>query len=79
MGKYGVDVIGDRAQVINDDKIRSLWYPKTPTIIYYDNSEEETINRSKTGYTYISIAGISDLFSVSSQGKSAKDELDNQL
>lgn len=79
MGKYGVDVIGDRAQVINDDKIRSLWYPKTPTIIYYDNSEEETINRSKTGYTYISIAGINDLFSVSSQGKSAKDELDNQL
>jgi len=54
-----------------------LWYPKTPTIIYYDNSEEETINRSKTGYTYISIAGINDLFSVSSQGKSAKDELDN--
>ena len=79
MGKYGVDVIGDRAQIVNDDKIKGLWFKDTPNIIYYDNSEEESINRSKTGYTYMSLAGINELFSISSQGKSAKDELDNQL
>ena len=79
MGKYAVDVIGDRVQVINDDKIKALWYPRTPTVIFYDKTEEATINRSKSGYTYVSASGINNLFSVSTQGKSAKDELDNQL
>lgn len=79
MGKYGVDVIGDRAQIVNDDKIKAIWFKDTPQIIYYDAEEEDTINRSKTGYTYLSLSGINELFSVSSQGKSAKDELDNQL
>lgn len=79
MGKYGVDVIGDRAQIVNDDNIKGLWFKDTPLVIYYDNSEEKSINRSKTGYTYMSLSGINELFSISSQGKSAKDELDNQL
>lgn len=79
MGKYAVNIIGDRAQVVNDDKIQGIWFKDTPQIIYYDASEEDTINRSKSGYSYFSLAGINELFSISSQGKSAKDELDNQL
>lgn len=80
MGKYGVDVIGDRAQIVNDDSIKAVWFKDTPLVIYYDASEEKTINRSKEGaYKYLSMAGINDLFSISSQGRSTKDELDTQL
>ena len=80
MGKYGVDVIGDRAQIVNDDSIEAIWFKDTPLIIYYDASEDKDINRSKEGaYKYLSLAGINNLFSISSQGRSTKDELDNQL
>lgn len=81
MSRYSVDAIGDRAQIVNDDKIRAIYYKDTPTIIYYlgDSEEKVDTDRSKTGYQYVQVNNINSLFSISSQGKSAKDELDNQL
>lgn len=78
MGKYSVDMIGDRGQIVKNDDIRNLWNKDTPLVIFYDKSEK-TPNKVKTGYTYMSIKAIESLFSVSSQRKSAKEELDNQL
>ena len=81
MSKYSVNAIGDRAQVVNDDKIKAVFYQDTPLVIYYNGEVEDRLNqnRSKTGYTYIQMNGLESLFSISSQGKSTKDELDNQL
>ena len=81
MSKYSVNAIGDRAQVVNDDKIKAVFYQDTPLVIYYNGEAEDRLNqnRSKTGYTYIQMNGLESLFSISSQGKSTKDELDNQL
>ena len=81
MGAYGVDAIGDRVQTVNNDKIRSIYFKDTPLVIFYDGESEDPIDtdRSKTGYEYVELGSMLDLFSLSSQGKSAKNELDNQL
>ena len=81
MGRYSVDIIGDRAQIVNNDKIKAIYYRDTPLIIYYlgDSKEKVDTDRSKTGYTYVQLNNITSLFSISSQGKTARDELDNQL
>ena len=81
LSRYSVDTIGDRAQIVNDDKIKAIYYKDTPPIIYYLGGSKEKVDtdRSKTGYNYVQINNINGLFSISSQGKSARDELDNQL
>ena len=81
MGKYSVDTIGDRSQIVNDDKIKSIYFKDTPLVIYYKGNSKEPVDtdRSKTGYTYFLDTEIANLLSASSQGKSAREELDNQL
>lgn len=79
--QYSVDAIGDRAQTVNNDKIRSVYNRTVPMVIYYDGNSDDPINldRSKSGYSYYSMGDQSGLFTISSQGKSAKDELEVQL
>lgn len=81
ISKYSVDAIGDRAQIVNNDKIQAIYYKDTPLVIFYNSNSNKAVdtNREKTGYSYIPINNIESLFSISSQGQTAKDELDNQL
>lgn len=81
LSKYSVDAIGDRSQIVNNDKIKAIYYKDTPLVIFYNSNSKEKVdtNREKTGYTYIPINNVEALFSISSQGQTAKDELENQL
>lgn len=74
---YSISNIGDRPKVVNDNKINSVYYKKIPNVIFttpkdYDPSE------IKTGYFYIWLNSyLENLFTISAQSKSAKDEIND--
>lgn len=76
LGKYGVKSIGLRPKSVNDTNVKSIYFRDTPDIIFVKNISEEDI---LTGFRYIQIPNIETVFSISAQGKSAKDKLDELL
>jgi hypothetical protein len=39
LGKYSVKTIGDRTKIVNDDKIKAIYYGEIPNIIYATSEE----------------------------------------
>lgn len=79
MHKYNTGVIGHRTKVTNNDNIKSIYFRDTPTIIAYDPKKQSELDR-KSGYVYMQFPSyMESLVTMSTQGKSAMDELDNQL
>ena len=76
ISQYSIPAIGDRAKVVNDSSIKSIYFKDTPLIIYYDEVNDRYV---KSGYSYMQLSNIDNLFSISTQGKSAKNELDTLL
>ena len=80
LGKYSVKAIGDRAKVVNDDKIKAIYYGEIPNIIYISNEEYaelKKVNLLNDGYTYIVLPETMDqYFDAARKYKSAQDELD---
>ena len=78
--QFNVKSIGFRQKAINDTSIKSIYFRETPSMIFTDNilKEEQKLN---IGYRYIQIPNnlIEQMFSISAQGKSAKDKLDELL
>ena len=85
--KFSIPAIGDRAKVVNNNAIKSIYFKDTPLIIYHKGDDilggtpTETLNQRyiKPGYSYAQLSNIEELFSISSQGKTAKEELDSLL
>lgn len=87
-GKYAISCIGDRAKAINDDKVNSIYYKETPEILLITDEEYQELIQNQgdyqdligTGYTFIKLTpNMENYFHISAQGKSAWDELQNQL
>lgn len=76
LGKYDTKNIGFRTKAVNDSGVKSIYFRETPNVIY-GNEENEAIS----GYRYIHIGddNIDYVFSISGQGTSAKDKLDEML
>jgi hypothetical protein len=75
--KYGINKIGDRTKVINDSKVTSVYFRNTPQIIF-TTPEDYNAKARRTGYTYIWLTDeMKDLFTISAQGKSAEEEIEN--
>lgn len=86
MGKYAISAIGNRPKAINDDKITGIYFQETPSVLfltpddYKDMMEHIDDYNDMTGYTFIQLTpSMENYFTISAQGKSAKDELDNLL
>ena len=79
---YAVPAIGDRTKVVNDNKITSIYFREVPELIfisYKDYNNNENI-KNYDGYIPVFIQNnLESLFSISAQGKSAKDTLDELL
>lgn len=76
--QYSISVIGNRPKVVNNSKITSIYFRNIPQVIFVTKREEEEFDR-KTGYTYIQLnQSFENLFSISAQGKSAEEEV-NEL
>ena len=77
--QFAVNVVGDRPKSVNDKDITSIYFRDTPNIIYYD-PEKFDFTDIKPGYSYASIPwGLDEMFTISSQGKSAKDKINEML
>ena len=79
MGKYAISAIGNRPKAINDDKVKAIYFEQTPTVLFLTEDEEYS-QLDHQGYTFIRLTPqMENYFSISAQGKSAQDELDNLL
>lgn len=80
LGKYSVTAIGNRSKSANDNTVKGIYFRETPTVIFMDAEDMKDLNQAKTGYTYIQLgSNMENLFTISAQGKSAKDVLDSWL
>lgn len=81
LGKYSVKSIGDRAKSVNDSDVTAIYFREVPNIIF--TTADEYVNsevKDKTGYIPVLItSGMESLFSISAQGKSAKNAFDELL
>lgn len=78
LSQFSVQNIGARSKAINESTVKSIYFRETPDLIFTDNINEEG---KLTGYRYIQVPNdmIDDMFSISAQGKSAKERLDELL
>jgi hypothetical protein len=76
LSQFNVKAIGSRTKAVNETTVKSIYFRETPTVIY-GVPNGEGIN----GYKYINInqAIADNMFTISAQGKSAKDRLDELL
>ena len=76
--QYNVRSVGSRSKSVNDTAIKSIYFRETPTVIFYSPNEEI---RELSGYKYIQVPDMNmdSMFSISAQGKSAKDKLDELI
>lgn len=80
LSEYSVQAVGDRPKAVNDTNVKAIYFRETPGVIFVENLNDLDINERETGYTYAQLpAHLEYLFTISSQGKSAKDVLDDYL
>jgi hypothetical protein len=76
---YSIPHIGARAKSINNNKVSAIYFRETPNIIFTTKDTYDPDNL-QSGYVYILLQPyIENAFTISSQGKSAKDEIDELL
>lgn len=80
LGKFKIGTIGHRAKVVNDDKVKAIFFRETPTVLFL-NKDDFLPAEQNLSYTKLQLAEgkMSDFFQISAQGKSAKDVLDTLL
>ena len=78
LSQFSVKNVGSRSKAVNDTTIKSIYFRETPAVVY---SKDITIENQLPGYRYIQVPEemIDTMFSISAQGKSAKDKLDELL
>lgn len=79
LSDFSIPKVGDRPKAVNDDKVTSIYFRDVPTVIFTTESEYDPL-KIETGYTYVFYPeGMEDLFSISYQGKSAKEVIDELM
>lgn len=78
LSSFNVQTVGSRSKAVNDSNIKSIYFRRTPAVIFTKNLNTE---RMLAGYRYIQVPEnmVEQMFSISAQGKSAKDRLDELL
>ena len=76
MSQYSVKSVGSRAKPINDSNIKAIYFRETPSAVFVEDEEEMG---KISGFRYIQVPDIDNMFAISAQGKSAKDKLDELL
>ena len=77
-GQYSVSMIGRRPKVINDADVKAIFFRETPDILFISANDDSEHDVNALSYTRMNIPpSFESYFTMSSQGKSAKDTLDN--
>ena len=78
MEPYSVPIAGSRPKAVNDTNVKAIYYRTTPNVIF--SSATDATFEHQTGYVYIQLQPyMENLFIMSSQGKSAKNAIDEML
>lgn len=78
LSEYSVSSVGDRPKAVNDNNVKAIYFRETPGVVFVENLND--ITEKKSGYTYAQLPQhLEYLFTISGQGKSAKDVLDGFL
>ena len=75
LSRYDVKNIGARPKAVNDTNIKAIYFRETPNVIYAAPGAAGIL----PGFRYIQCPSIDGMFSISGQGKSAKERLDELL
>ena len=78
LSQYSVRAIGARTKAINENTVKSIYFRETPQVVF---APDITENEKMSGYKYIQIPEfeMDKMFTISAQGKSAKERLDELL
>ena len=74
--EYGVYNLGNRTKAVQDSNIKSIYFRETPQVIF--KSPDESYSWA-LDHRIIQVPSIDNMFSISAQGKSAKEKLDELL
>lgn len=77
LNQFSVRAVGARTKAINENTIKSIYFREIPQVIFQEKSEWSSPQMS--GYKYIQIPELDKMFTISAQGKSAKERLDELL
>lgn len=76
LNQFSVKTVGSRTKSINDTAVKSIYFRETPDVIFQQAGKQFG---TLTGFRYIQVPDIESMFSISAQGKSAKDRLDELI
>jgi len=75
---YSVARIGRRTKVVNDNTVKSIFVRETPNVLFIDANTEPVLYEYDLHYTRMNMpSAYANYLTMSSQGKSAKEVLDN--
>lgn len=77
LNQFSCKAVGCRPKAVNDNNVKSIYFRETPNIIFA--SPSEFYEEHKPGYKYFQAPNAEHMFSISAQGKSAKDAIDELL
>ena len=75
LSQYSVKNVGPRTKAINDTNVKSIYFRETPGVVFVKSQTEAD---KLSGYKCIQVPDDS-MFTISSQGRSAKDKLDELI
>lgn len=76
--KYKIANIGRRTKVINDTEVKSIFFEDTPNVLFIDPNDTQPQTDTSLSYVRLNlVGGLSNYVQISTQGKSAKEVLDN--
>lgn len=76
--EFSVPIIGRRTKAINDDKVKAIYFRETPSLLFINDQWKTAFNQDKLAYDPIVLDDSKiGYFRISTQGKSAKEVLDN--
>ena len=76
LSQFSVETVGFRSKAVNDGDVKAIYFRETPSVIFV---EDITTENQISGYKYIQIPDMEYMFSISAQGKSAKNRLDELI
>ena len=76
LSRFNVQTNGARSKSVNDNAVKAIYFRETPDIVFSTGIDEDN---AVDGYKYIQVNDIENMFSISAQGKSAKERLDELI
>ena len=81
LSQFSVKAVGDRTKVVNDNDVSAIYFRQIPNLIFTTMAQYNKSNFDYSeGYIPVFISkNLESLFTISSQGKSAQDKLNELL